>query len=98
VPPNATTGPISVTTAGGTASSPSTFKVSPKIDSLSPTSGLPGASITLTGTSFTGATAVRFGAAIAVFTVDTDSTIRATVPATASTGPISVTTPGGTAT
>ena len=57
-----------------------------------------GDAVIITGTGFTGATSVKFGAISAVeFSVDSDSQITATVPAGASTGPISVTVPAGTA-
>src|SRR5215469_14590098 len=59
----------------------------PVVSSFSPTSGTIGASVTVTGSGFTGATAVKFGGAAAgAFTV------------TAATGPVAVTTPGGTGT
>jgi hypothetical protein len=73
--------------------------VLPVINSFTPTSGLPGGSITITGTDFTGATAVKFnGVAASVFSVDSATQITATVPTGASTGTISVTTPNGTGT
>ena len=51
----------------------------------------------LTGTTFTGASAVKFGAVVATtFSVDTDLKITATVPSTATSGNVSVTTPAGT--
>ncbi len=96
VPAGATTGPLSVTTPGGTATSASSFAVAPTITSFTPTSGRVGTTVTITGTSFIGATAVTFnGWCAASFTVTSDTTIQATVPAGATTGPISVTTPGG---
>ena len=56
-----------------------------------------GDSVQITGTTFTGATAVKFGAVAATtFTVEDDSHITAKVPATAVTGAISVTTAAGT--
>ncbi len=70
----------------------------PTITSFSPTSGAVGASVTINGTNFTGATAVKFNGTSASFTVNTSIMITATVPAGATTGKISVTTPGGTAT
>jgi len=71
----------------------------PKISSFSPTSGAAGTAVTITGSNFTGATAVKFNGVASVFTVNSSSQITATVPAMpGSTGPITVTTPGGTAT
>src|SRR5207237_4628190 len=96
----ANTGPLSVTTPDGTATSASSFTVvsPPTIGSFTPTSGPVGTSVTISGTSFTGATSVSFNGVSATFTVTSDTAIRATVPAGATTGPVSVTTPGGTAT
>src|SRR5207249_10004989 len=68
------------------------------LTSFAPTSGPVGSSVTLSGTTFTGATAVRFNGVSASFTVSSDTTIQATVPTGATTGPLHVTTPGGTAT
>ena len=71
----------------------------PTITSFTPTSGAAGATITVTGTNLTGATAVTLnGVAIIGFTVVSGTTVTFTVPATATTGTIAVTTPGGTAT
>jgi hypothetical protein len=99
VPAGATTGRLSVTTAGGTASSASNFTVliPPTITSFTPASGAAGASVTINGTNFTGVTAVRFNGTGAGFTVTSATTIQTTVPAGATTGLLSVTTSGGTA-
>jgi hypothetical protein len=99
VPAGATTGPLSVTTPGGTATSASAFTVvtAPTITGFTPTSGPLGTSVTISGTNFIGATAVTFNAVSASFTVTSATAIQATVPAGATTGPLSVTTPGGTA-
>jgi subtilisin-like proprotein convertase family protein len=72
----------------------------PTITSFTPTSGLVGTSVTITGTNFTGATAVSFNNVNAPgFTVGAGGTsITVAVPSGATTGPIRVTTPGGTAT
>lgn len=104
VPAGATTGPISVTTPGGTANSSTNFTVtpagSPTITSFEPTSGPVGTSVTIVGTNLTGATSVSFnGVAATTFTVNPQGTrIIATVPAGATTGPITVTNPSGTGT
>jgi outer membrane protein assembly factor BamB len=69
----------------------------PVVSSLSPASGTIGAEVTIAGSGFAGATGVTFGTAASEFTVDSASKITATVPAGASTGPVAVTGPGGTA-
>jgi Divergent InlB B-repeat domain len=99
VPAGATTGSISVTAPGGTATSAGPFTVvnGPTITSFAPASGPVGASVTINGTNFTGATAVAFNGVRASFTVSSDIAIQTAVPAGATTGPLSVTAPGGTA-
>ncbi|MBU3714736.1 MAG: hypothetical protein FGM46_07280 [Ferruginibacter sp.] len=70
----------------------------PSITSFSPSSAASGATVTITGTNFTGATAVKFGGtAAASYTVVNATTITAVV-GSGSSGDVSVTTPGGTAT
>ncbi len=100
VPNGSTTGQVSVTTPGGTATSASSFTVNlgPTVSSFSPASGVVGASVVITGTNFTGATAVSFNGTAATFTVDSATQITAPVPSGATTGKISVTTPNGTGT
>ena len=107
VPTGAMTGAISVTisvtTPNGTAASASNFTVtaagSPTITSFSPTSGTVGSSVVITGTNFNGTTSVEFDATAATsFTVDSATRITAVVPTGATSGPITVVTPFGTAT
>src|SRR5579859_2395561 len=101
VPSAAATGKISLVTPQGTATSANNFTVSvasPTLTSFSPTSGQVGTTVTLTGTNFTGATGVKFNGGSATFSVTDASHISTTVPTGATTGTISVTTPGGTAT
>jgi len=99
VPASATTGSVTVTTPGGTLTSNKIFRVTPVILSFSPTSGPVGTKVTITGTSFAGATKVTFGGVKATtFSVDSSTQITATVPTGAKTGKIQVTTPGGIAT
>ncbi|WP_395739382.1 choice-of-anchor D domain-containing protein [Prosthecobacter sp.] len=91
VPAGATTGLITVAGPLGSASSATPFTVF----GFSPAIGIAGTNVVLTGNGFTGATAVSFNGTSASFTVDSDSQITAVVPAGATTGTISVTTPGG---
>ncbi|WP_324199149.1 IPT/TIG domain-containing protein [Nocardia amamiensis] len=91
---------VTVTTAGGTSNGVVyTYLPAPTLVELSPNHGhaAGGNMITLTGTRFTGATAVRFGTTPATaFTVTSDTRIRATVPAGTGVRAVTVTTPGGT--
>jgi subtilisin family serine protease len=100
VPSGATSGAIAVTTPGGTATSAASFTVipAPTISGFTPTSGTVGATVTLSGTGFTGASKVTFNGVSATFTVNSATQISATVPSGATSGKITVTTPGGTAT
>lgn len=70
----------------------------PSISGFAPTKAMVGHKITVSGAAFIGATAVTFNGASASFVVNASGFVTATVPAGASTGPISVTTAGGTAT
>jgi len=96
VPSGATSGPITLTNSLGSAVSASSFTVTPHISSFTPTSGTMGTTVTITGTSFTGATAVTFFRVPANFTVVSDTQITATVPGGALSGWISVKTANGT--
>ena len=69
----------------------------PTVTSFTPTSASSGTIVTITGTGFTGATAVSFGGvAAASYTVVNATTITAVVPLKAFSGNILVTTSGGT--
>ncbi len=104
VPTGATTGKIKVTTPGGTATSANDFTVipAPTITSFTPTSGPTGTSVSITGTNFSGTgfttTSVTFNNVTSTFHVNSATSLSATVPSTATTGKIKVTTPGGSAT
>ena len=74
---------------------PPTPIILPTITSLSPNTGPVGSSVTISGSGFTGATAVNFGSASASFTVASDTTITTTAsPGTGATS-VTVTTPVG---
>ena len=96
--------PVTVTNAAGTSNA-LTFTVTappaPTITSFTPTSGGPGTTVTVTGTNFTGATAVSIGSfSVTSFTVVSATSITVVVPG--GTGSVSglvrVVAPGGTVT
>jgi len=101
VPAAAASGRITVVTAGGTATSATDFTVLPLpalpvVGSFTPTQGQVGQEVAVTGTGFTGATAVAFdGVPAVVLRVVDDTRILANVPTGAGTGLISVVTPAG---
>ena len=88
--------------SGSSTSAAATFTVTvpvPTIASFTPASGLANTAVTVTGTNLTGATAVTLnGVSIPSFVVANATTLIFTVPAGATSGLITVTTPGGTAT
>ena len=90
------TGPVTVTAGGSTATSATAFVVgtAPVVSSFAPATGPEGAAVVIRGVGFTGATRVAFdGIAASTFTVNSSTQITATVPAGATTGPVAVTTP-----
>jgi hypothetical protein len=106
VPAGAASGVVGVTTPSGQGASPAAFTVTvpvpaPTIASFTPTTGGVGTTVTVTGANLTGATEVTIGSlAITSFTVVSASTLTLVLPANsvAISGPLVVTTPGGTAT
>jgi uncharacterized repeat protein (TIGR03803 family) len=95
----ASTGNIVVTTPNGT-STKGTFTVAPAptMTGIHPGSGHVGAAVSLTGANFTGVTSFLFNGKPAQFTVASPTLIYTTVPQGATTGPVKITSPGGTAT
>jgi hypothetical protein len=95
-----TTGVVRVITAAGTATSPGSFVVipAPAISGFSPTSGPIGQTVTVSGTNFTGATALKVGGTGVTFTFVNSTTLTFMVAAGSPSGVLAVTTPGGTAT
>jgi uncharacterized delta-60 repeat protein len=101
-----TTGKVSVTTPGGTATSSKNFKVTsppvpptPQITSFSPTTSAAFAPVLINGAGFTGATGVSFNSKPAFsYAVISDSQIKAWLASGTTSGPITVTTPTGTLT
>jgi uncharacterized repeat protein (TIGR03803 family) len=97
IPTGATTGALTVTTAGGTVTG-HTFTVTPTITGLSTASGKYGEQVVITGTSFTGVKSVTFNGTAATYSVNSLTQITATVPQDSTTGAVAVTTGDGTAT
>jgi hypothetical protein len=95
---------VTVTTPGGTSAAVSADQFTyvlplPTVASVSPNNGPPGGgtSVTITGTNFTGVTAVTFGTtAASSFTVNSATSITATSPAGSGTVDVTVTTAAGT--
>jgi hypothetical protein len=100
VPAAATDGPITAMNSAGTGASSGSFDVTlptPAIALVTPGSGPVGTPVVIAGENFTGATAVQFNGTAAIFTVTSNTQISTTVPAGATTGVVTVQTPGGTA-
>jgi hypothetical protein len=71
----------------------------PTLTTLSPASGPVGTQVTISGTNLSGATSVSFnGTAASSFVVNSATSLTAVVAAGTTTGPVRVSTPGGTAT
>ena len=106
VPGGAISGTVTVATPGGTLTSTDIFTVTaappppPVVSSFTPNQGAVGTLVTITGSNFTNANSVTFNtASTSAITVKSDTQITVNVPAGATTGFVSVTTPlGGTGT
>jgi hypothetical protein len=99
VPTGATTGPIQIFGPGGVGTSSNLFYLAPRLTGFSPSSGVSGTMVIITGASFDDTALVEFSGtnATRVSAAFTNSAtqIGAIVPTFAATGPITVTTPGG---
>jgi RHS repeat-associated protein len=101
VPGGATTGPITVTTRGGTATTATNFTVitqpPPTISSFTPTAGRLGTFVTITGTNFDSnpnGNQVTIGGVAAAVQSASSTQLVVSVPAAAMTGLLVVTTAG----
>jgi len=102
-PAGSSTVDVTVTTAGGTSATSAadqfTYIPQPAVTAISPSNGVPsgGTTVTITGSNFSGATAVHFGSTAATsVTVNNATKITATSPAGSGTVDVTVTAPGGT--
>lgn len=101
VPVGATTGPIKVTTSTGEDESATNYNVTmlaPVITSFTPIAGLVGDTVVITGNYFVNVNDVNFNGTTATYTVDSVTQITATVPVSATTGPITIVTDLGSVT
>ena len=105
VPSGATTGRITVTVGGSTATSGQDFLVTipgaPTITSFTPTWGVSGSSVSVAGTNFdvtAGATTVKLNGVTASASVSSTTALTFTVPGAVGSGRISATTSAGTGT
>jgi N-acetylglucosamine-6-sulfatase len=103
VPSGASSGDLCVVNVAGPGCASAPFTVtapsSPVVSAVAPEHGSPGATVTISGSSFMGASDVTFNGSSAGpdgFTVDGDGSISAVVPEGATTGPICVATDAGT--
>lgn len=105
-PPGSGVVDVIVTTAGGSSATGSADRFtytgppppSPAVSAISPSNGPSGGGtpVTITGTNFSGATAVKFGATTATYAVNSSTQIAATSPPGSGMQDVTVTTAGGT--
>jgi uncharacterized repeat protein (TIGR01451 family) len=95
VPLEATTGPIVVTTSGGSTTNSTQFYVTARITAFTPASGAVNAEVQVMGANLAELTAASINGVPAVFTVVSTNEVRLQVPIGATTGPITLTTPAG---
>jgi Concanavalin A-like lectin/glucanases superfamily/IPT/TIG domain len=104
VPPNTTTGKITVSVNGLTATSATDFTIllpSPTITNFSPLGAVPGSSLVITGTNFRtilNENTVKVNGVFAIVTAATSTQLTVTIPAGATTGKVAVEINGVTAT
>ena len=90
VPAGAHSGPIAVSTPFGDAASSGAFIVAPVVEAFLPRQAPAGTEVVVRGYNFQNAGAVKFGSLDAQHQIVSDNELRATVPAGAVDGPISV--------
>jgi len=97
VPAGARVGTIVVTSAAGAGSSSNVFSVTPAAISISPSSAIVGATVTIRGSGFTDVNSVAFHNGVtAAHSVNSDTEITATVPQRAVSGDVIISNGAGT--
>jgi hypothetical protein len=89
--PTCLSGAFEIHTVAGTVMSPP-FTIYPEIDSINPAIGLPGTSVTITGKCLDGAVEVDFNGIRAAFSIESSTSIGATVPLGTRSGDVEVVT------
>lgn len=93
VPEEATTGPITVEVIGQTNETELIFTIAPVIEAINPEVGLPGETVTITGSNFNAVpdnNNVSFNGALAIVESASTTELVVTVPDDATTGPVAV--------
>jgi hypothetical protein len=90
-------GTFEIRTVAGAAMSPP-FTIYPEIDSIDPAIGLPNTLVTISGKCLDGAVEVNFNGTKAAFSIQSPTSVRATVPLGATSGDVMVLTSDGRAT
>ena len=86
------------TNFGGGAIGRITTSLTPAISGFTPSSGAPTDQVTITGANLSGASGVAFNGTAATIVSESGHQVVTDVPAGATSGPVTVTTPAGTAT
>jgi len=95
IPSNAVSGQIEIIAPGGVFISTNTFAILPKIYGFSPNMGPTGTVITISGTSLSDVTSVEFNGVPAPVTGAISNQVKVAVPASATSGPLTVVTSFG---
>jgi hypothetical protein len=95
IPDGAVTGPVTVLTGGGSATTPNAFSVMPTITAFTPSSGKRGSTVIISGTGFFAVTKVLLADRSIAFTVDSYWSMSFVVPKKGTSGRITVLTEGG---
>jgi hypothetical protein len=95
LPDGAVTGPVTVVTGGGSATTPNAFSVMPTITAFTPSSGKRGSTVTISGTGFFAVTRVLLADKPIAFTVGSYWSVWFVVPRKGTSGHITVITAAG---